>query len=627
MKIRQTGVRSKSKEKKISYSDKLRARLEGRVANDEKMLLFDYHSLPFNHYMELIRDRLLKPQLYRKEFWETIPNGVYKQEKGLQLLNDYQHFIEEKMRVIIEKYSIGYWLHLSRRIAPSSMGEDTRYATIIYCSNILNAAIQKFAKKKQNSELIMVNEDNLDKILKGIYLTDTFKSALPLLKKCKDQIMLGDFDHENLWEFITIGILAYEIWLSGAKKRIVSKGADLTVNHQTEEIIDDNRSKELDELVLNFDNRKRGMHSTATGTVFQEKTRDTGTTFMTQIFDRKNATDFKEPIAKHLEIEFEENFSPNFSFALFDIRAFTQAHLPLSQDFRLKNNVSFEYVMGVISDVCLSFVNSFFGKKDIKTYFNMVQRSYQLFKIDEYRPSIKENWTTVMEQTGISVPYDEDEIDKAIAFLTLAEDNARNIRLATAGPLKIFLPLDQKGGILIDHSVTIYLLYNLFHNVSMGGHNFRGKTLEDALNGQKSYLPVTPCKAIDNTSKQIDFSVVVGDILVIAECKVVAHSFGINNGDVNAISHRTENVVEKGLSEVDEKAQWLALHPKGTNYDLTGISHILPLVVSPFTEYIHTFEPRYWLTKDLPRVLNIDEFEEFIKSELKGIRKSALRPL
>ncbi len=35
--------------------------------------------------------------------------------------------------------------------------------------------------------------------------------------------------------------------------------------------------------------------------------------------------------------------------------------------------------------------------------------------------------------------------------------------------------------------------------------------------------------------------------------------------------------MERALSEVDDNAKWLAAHPKGTNYDLTPYSHVLPL--------------------------------------------------
>ncbi|TWI15510.1 hypothetical protein IQ31_05092 [Sphingobacterium siyangense] len=587
-------------------------------------MFFDYYSIPFAYYMSLLSERIKEIQDYRKEFWQDIDARIYNEELSIEYLNKYQFFLEKKIEGIISKYTIGYWLHLSRRVAPSSGGDDKRAETVLYCFNILNAAIQKYAVKQNSYELIILCEENIPKMLKGLYLTSGFTEYLPLIKGAIGQFVLADFDEENLLEFINLKMLVYEIWFSGAKKRIISKGANLVVNPKNEDIIDDNRSAELNSLVTNFDRRLSRMQSSATGTVFQGDSRGTGTLIMCQVFSTMNPKYFKDSIADYLGLKIVGNLPPNFTLETFPIRAFVKAHLPLNSSFIKQNNVSFEYVVGVIADLCLSYISKIFVDKNHLTYINIVKRGYQLYKKDEYVSMIKQNWGQVMEYTGIEAHYDKDEIDKAICFLTLTENNANEIRLPTAGPFKIIIPWDNNGAILIDHSISIQLLYNIFHNIPMAGHNFRGDTLEEALKVRKSYLPTNPCKGFDNSSKQIDFSILVGDVLVIAECKVVARSFGILGGDARAIAHRTKSVVEKGLTEVDDKAEWLILHPKGTNYDLGETKFILPLVVSPFTEFIHSFEPRYWLSGDLPRVLNITEFEELISSGLKEVGRDKM---
>jgi hypothetical protein len=75
-------------------------------------------------------------------------------------------------------------------------------------------------------------------------------------------------------------------------------------------------------------------------------------------------------------------------------------------------------------------------------------------------------------------------------------------------------------------------------------------------------------------------------------------------------------VIERGLSEVDEKARWLASHPVGTNYDVTNYEYVLPVVISPFVEFIPSRDIRYWVSKDIPRVLAPTEFENLLNDAL-----------
>jgi hypothetical protein len=56
-------------------------------------------------------------------------------------------------------------------------------------------------------------------------------------------------------------------------------------------------------------------------------------------------------------------------------------------------------------------------------------------------------------------------------------------------------------------------------------------------------------------------------------------------------------------------------HPKGTNYDITGFSDILPIVVTPFVEYIPSLKSYYWLSKELPRVMTPAELKKALENE------------
>ncbi len=157
-------------------------------------------------------------------------------------------------------------------------------------------------------------------------------------------------------------------------------------------------------------------------------------------------------------------------------------------------------------------------------------------------------------------------------------------------------------------------LFDLFHDVSLPDQNFKGEALENAVSLGPSALPTKPCKSLEDGQKQIDYAYACRSYLIIAECKAVGMSIGFDRGDPKAIKFRTENIVERVLTEVDNKANWLAQHPKGSNYDLASYSHILPLGISPFVEFIPSKNTHYWLTSDIPRVVTPREFKHILEN-------------
>ena len=64
----------------------------------------------------------------------------------------------------------------------------------------------------------------------------------------------------------------------------------------------------------------------------------------------------------------------------------------------------------------------------------------------------------------------------------------------------------------------------------------------------------------------------------------------------------------------EEKANWLAIHQVGRNYDIAKYDHILPIAISPFVEFIPSQDTRYWVTKDIPRVLMPGELEQLLNN-------------
>jgi hypothetical protein len=154
-------------------------------------------------------------------------------------------------------------------------------------------------------------------------------------------------------------------------------------------------------------------------------------------------------------------------------------------------------------------------------------------------------------------------------------------------------------------------MYHLFFGLDVPDQRFKGALLENLVRRGHSALPMGEIKAPDGSGRQIDAAFALGDTLVIVECKALGRSLGFERGDRRAIEFRNRKL-DGFLRDVDDKARWLAAHPGGPTqaYTLQSFRRIVPVVVTPFAEYIPSLEPRYWLVEDLPRVLTPSELKD-----------------
>ena len=102
------------------------------------------------------------------------------------------------------------------------------------------------------------------------------------------------------------------------------------------------------------------------------------------------------------------------------------------------------------------------------------------------------------------------------------------------------------------------------------------------------------------------------DILLIVECKAINRSIAFDRGTKEALKFRKEKYNE-AIEQVDEKAEWLIKNKKGTNFDISIYKKIIPVVITPFKEYIRTDERKYWLSDEIPRILTPFELIEMIE--------------
>jgi len=586
---------------------------------DEVRVIVEYYKRAFIvlHMDESLRNYQAKsPHDIRSRFWKHVIPGRYRHEKAISLLKTYLSVVEREMANIISQNSIAYWLHLSRRIAARLATEDNRPMTVGLVRATLDAAFQKYGKFDPCDRVGMSKEIPTSKILGGLLLDPRFEIERKLVEETS-QLVLTNFTARELLEFYEVEKLAFEVWKASAKLRIVGKGAALVVGGPPEYIRDE-RSKVLNTLVEIYDNRafNTAERTSSVGVMFEqaESAKKGFIGLPTYNLEGVLASEIN-PIAKKIfKTTFPEEMCFNFLWNRLNLRAFRSAHLPLAESFEKKHGVSLDCVLVVVAALAY---RAFYQWIEVGggAFVEYWQRAYRPVKDKCSREGLK----GFIEIGGGILGIKEEianslDIDAGLAFWQLNETSRSGIDLAYAGPHYFLLPFGEDRQ-FVDYAWVERRLFNLFIGVSIPNQNFKGEALEIAVGRESSFLPKGVCRLKDGRGKQIDYAQAVGKHLIIGECKAVWMSIPFDRGNPQAIRYRVENVVKRALSEVDEKAVWLAQNPVGANYDVRAFDDILPIGVSPFVEFIDSLDKYYWITEEIPRVVTPSELKRLLEEK------------
>ncbi len=561
------------------------------------------------------------PHPLRESYWRLIERREYDLLDARGLLQRYATSIEHEMREHISPSSLGYWLHLMRRLPPVPMGEDSRSATTLLARAALEAAVQKYAGLDADGRLGPSRETPIGSVLGGLLQGPDLATERDLLAIAENQLVLTRFSQLDLAEAYDLQKLAYETWRVGANLRSIGKGAPFIVAGGPP-CFGHCASDELQDLLEHFDHRTQSPAASATATSFEPfESLKTGGFIWLPIYNIGgfSSTELDSVVEMLCGTRLLCPGPFNFIWFPFNLRKYREAHLPFAEAFRALHGVSFDAVLAVVCSLCLRARLSWKIKKGaalvrywLRGYEGPARREDVVSEILGFLPEALE--TLGLNKEAVSI----DEAGRAISFWELAPDKRPGIDLVYPGPHYVFLPFGSDRW-FIDYAWVLRRLLHLFVGVAIEDQNFKGDALEMAVGRDKSVLPCRACRAQDGSSKQIDCAYGIGNHLVIAECKAVGLSIGYDRGDPEAISHRRDYVVEASLDQADEKASWLAERPVGANYNIAAYRDILPIGVSPFVEFIHSRHPRYWLNEGTPRVLTPSELTEFLgRPELVG---------
>ena len=216
----------------------------------------------------------------------------------------------------------------------------------------------------------------------------------------------------------------------------------------------------------------------------------------------------------------------------------------IQEDFKKANGIDFVTIVYCVASMCVAYYMKFVVDK-ITNFLTIMSRGYEgPLDMADIVNEIFECRFITEKFLNYKFDVDKGKIDAACQFLTLA-DNSK-VNYYNYSSIKLFARAFGNR-YYIDYSTILLIFSNLFNSIDLNKHNFRGKALEDAI-GIPSFLPTKPCKSLLGTYKQIDFSVLIDEVLIIAECKVVARKKAYFAGSISSINHRKLKVVE-GLSE------------------------------------------------------------------------------
>lgn len=550
------------------------------------------------------------PPKIRARFWQFVVPRAYHLHEARSLLERYLIEIEKELQITVAAASLAYWLHFYRRLWPGPIGENRQPATIMLTRAVLEAAIQKYAKRTPCNRIGVSHEVPLPDILNGLLLNPDFAYERNHVQQF-NQLILTHVGPAELLELYEVEKLAYEVWRCGAVLRAIGKGAPFVVDGPPYFYRDD-RSDDLDWLFQNYDTRLRNDGVSATGVVYDSDACDSLDGFI--FLPNYNVSNLQpSSLAIFLEeklnrdVSFSSSTRFNFLWTPLHVRAFLEKHKPFSEKFSQHYGVSLDAVLLVVSSLWARLRHRW-NEEDAGVLVHAWQRGYE----GPYQSARIWRELTFYRNEGASIlgiapeSVNDTQFLRALRFWALTPNKKRSIELLYSGRHFIFLPFGRKRW-FIDYAWINRRLYSLFNTVQVDDQNFKGDALETAVRRRPSCLPSKPCKGFDNTSKQIDAAYRVGSHLILVECKAVSRSIGYDKGDPNAILYRRREVVDRALREADAKAKWLLKHPKGTNYNISDIKDILPVAVSPFVEFIPSRRFHYWVNDKTPRVLTPDE--------------------
>jgi hypothetical protein len=599
-------------------------------------VVLDYHQPAFDllhkHLADRLRDALLiDPVAIRARYLtKHLPVGqVIRHELGWPIARQLLNVLEDEIAAMLRPRSVFFWLHIYRRIGVFLNPEhedksDPR--TLWLVRQIVELAISKHGRATDADEFVLSTRVNPDLILGGFMRAGVRALATSRpnrayrnfanLVRSHPQLVIRDFSEEDFVGIYRVEGLAYQYWRVTALLRALGKGARAVISNNGDwtYVQDD----ELSWLMTSIDERTeqgRSDRSLLGIWIDEEVNRDKGG--KKPVFDLLICPVYNVHGAafQQLGLALTDEYISNFLPAVVDVRTYLQAHSFLSDAFRARYGFGLEAFVAVLWAIAniLYFPRAYIfaeaeqtRRKLLRdTLLNVLQRGYRIFEIgaDHVVPELRRR----IKLFGAGLEITEAEIRAVLDRLTLTPASQTAIALWSGGPRHVMISAGQHQA--ADLQGVPVLLGTLFVRV-VHDQGYRGAVFEDAfrraLEIRKFAVWSGRLRSTVGGLKEMDAGVIVGRILYAFECVSVERPLDYEIGNPVTLANRRERLDGK-VSQVLELAEFLETNPRGMNYDFTDIQKIVPLVVSPFEEWLWDRSVRLWLSDGTPRILSATE--------------------
>ena len=212
---------------------------------------------------------------------------------------------------------------------------------------------------------------------------------------------------------------------------------------------------------------------------------------------------------------------------------------------------------------------------------------------------------------------DSKTIAKALDLISLKKTTQSVITSWSSGPRPVIIPYGEAA--LIDVVGGAEILSRIFTGIRDDGQ-IRGAIFEETardlvarvLDGAWEWGP-RKIREGDDVKDEIDILLKDGDTVFVGECITRWRPLIFEIGDRKTIGARTARINEK-IDQAMFTCKYLEANPLGKNYDFRDVTSFVPIVISPFVEWLPSTSSRFWISSKVPRVMSLDEFVTFIES-------------
>jgi len=599
----------------------------------------EYHHLLFagleSETFELIASATLEPEQARHAYWSSPDRvGAWLGEVAWQHLQEYLGQIEQRIRAIVEGHTVYYWIHLYRRIGVGLhrlLDDKPDTQTIALVRNILEVAFVRYGVLDDSfDDMGLTSEIEFDEIAGGLLVKQWEKALAPNQERTQStleflrkayragrQWVLKNFNAGDLVDIYRLEALAYEYWLTTARMRRVGKGGIITVSADGD--IESAENSDLEKLLRSYDARieKSRFNASSTGVAFYSRPRRDHVLGLLASYNVDKMAWSKIALADEVRVWAPELVT-NFLLAPFSLSAFTAAHSFAAEAFRSERGFTLESLCGYLSATAAWVASMTEGSTDPAVRFEMWKELYQRAYIINAAESLEATLTQLAieimdEWLGAGAHRMATEAPLVHEFLTLRHKKRNRSGLWSLGPRYLFVP--HRNGTVIDLESLLTILSNLFVGIRYGqgekGVAFENEFRKYVTDSKLELLSERLLKN-DGGERECDAVIQCATTLFVCECRAMGRPLDFEIGRISTLDTRRNDLQEKVVQALS-CAEFIRQRPKGSNYDFSWATEVVPIVVSPFVEWIWAQGPELWIDDNSPRILSAEEAVDLMR--------------